>query len=124
MNLGAYFNLYLMKISMGINSDGDNFNSQTKILAPLPNFGLVSQFMIRDWFNIDAGIGFFALKIGEYKGSIFTLEVALIFKPLHWLGISLSYQEFDVVIDYFPEAINANLEYNYRGPSLGLSLYF
>jgi hypothetical protein len=124
VNLGAYFNVYLMKINMGINSDRDYFNSQTKMLAPLPNFGLISQFMIRDWFNIDAGIGFFSLKVDEYKGSIFTLEIALIFKPLQWLGISLSYQEFDVVIDYFPKDIDANLEYNYRGPSLGLSLVF
>jgi hypothetical protein len=122
--LGAYINLYLMKINLGINSDIDYFNSQTKILAPLPNFGLIGLFKIRDWFHIDTGIGFFSLKIDDYKGSIFTLEAALVFKPLQWLGISLSYQEFDVVIDYFAKEIDAKLEYNYRGPSLGLSLAF
>jgi len=45
-------------------------------------------------------------------------------KPARWLGISLSYQEFDVRCLFPEDKVNTVVDYNFRGPSVGLSFIF
>lgn len=69
-------------------------------------------------------VGFFSLNTRDFGGSLYNFDLSLTAKPIRWLGISLSYQQFNVRV-YFPsDEINSTVEYNFRGPSLGLTFIF
>lgn len=122
--LGAYFNLYFMNLETGVKSDIGNIDLKIGITAPLPNFGLVAKFELTKWLSLDGKFGFFSLNTNSFGGKIYSVNAAVIFKPLRWMGISLSYQEFDVDVYFISSGIDTQIEYNFRGPALGLSFTF
>lgn len=122
--LGFYFNMYFMFIESGVRSDLENINSNVELIAPLPNVGLIASFRITKWLNLNGGIGFFSLHTSSFKGSLYNFDISLMAKPTHWLGINLSYQEFDVRVEFPSDEINTIVDYNFRGPSIGLSFIF
>ena len=122
--LGFYLNLYLMFLETGMDSDFGDINSDIKLAAPLPNLGLIASFKLTNWLNLNGGVGFFALNTRDFGGSLYNFDISLMAKPIRWLGISLSYQKFDVRV-YFPsDNINSAVDYNFMGPALGLSFIF
>lgn len=122
--LGAYFNLYFMNIETGVRSDIGNIDLKTGITAPLPNFGLVAMFRLTKWLALDGNIGFFSLNTDSFGGNIYSFKASVIFKPIRWIGISLSYQEFDVKVYFISNNIETKIEYNFRGPAVGLCFTF
>lgn len=122
--LGFYLNVYFMVLATGVDSDFGDINSEIKLAAPLPNLGIIASFRLANWLNLNGGVGFFALNTSDFGGSLYNVDISLMAKPAHWLGISLSYQQFDVRV-YFPsDDINTVVDYNFKGPSLGLSFIF
>lgn len=121
---GVYFNLYFMFLETGVNSDLGEINSNVELVAPLPNFGIVASFRLTKWLNLNGGVGFFSLNTSGFGGSLHNFDVSLMFKPLRWLGISLSYQEFNVRVTFLSDDINTTVDYNFRGPAMGLSFIF
>lgn len=122
--LGAYFNVYLLILNTGVKSEIGNINERVELLAPLPNFGLVAMFRLAKWVDLNANVGFFSLYTPTFGGSIYELNVGLNFKPIRWLGLTLSYQEFDIRVFFPAKYINTVVEYNFRGPALGLKVNF
>ena len=122
--LGAYFNFYIMNLSTGYKSDKTEIDLNLGLTLPLPNFGLAAHFPVTDWFRIHANVGFFGLSFEELGGSINSFELALEFKPIHWLGLNLSYQSFDVNVYDIENGIKFMVDYNFRGPALGVSVNF
>jgi len=122
--LGLFFNVSLMKISTGVQSDIFHIDEKAEVLAPLPNFGVIADFRLYKWLHFAGNIGFFSLHTESFGGTIYDLKVGLAAKPVRWLGLSLAYQEFDVDL-FFPEdKINVRAEYNFRGPALGIHFIF
>ena len=122
--LGAYFNVYIMFIETGFNSTHGELNPNLSFTAPLPSFGLVAMFKINNWFLINGQVGFFNINLPTFGGKMYSFEIAAVFKPAKWLGLSISYQEFDVTV-YFPsDKVNSTIDYNFRGPAFGISLIF
>jgi len=128
--LGAYFNIFFMDLQTGVYTKGNNIDEELEFLLPLPNFGLIANFEIAPWLYFDFAVGFFALDIKDiyFSGSIYSLNTALIFKPLNWLGLSLSYEMFDVNVsdryDIGDTYIPYSVKYHFSGPALGLSFNF
>ncbi len=122
--LGFYFNLYIMRLETGVKSDTDGINKKVDVLAPLPNLGLIIAYNLTNWLSLEGDIGFFSLHTQDYGGSLYSLDVSLILHPIHWLGLNLGYKEFDINF-FFPEGnVNTIIDYNFKGPSLGLSFVF
>ena len=113
-----------MMLKTGIKSNTDELDARAGLLAPLPNFGLLVVFKLTKWLYLDGTVGFFSLHTKTLGGAIHNYDVSLIFKPVRWLGFNVSYKEFDVNIFFPSEGINTTIDYNFRGPSLGISLYF
>jgi hypothetical protein len=122
--LGTYFNLYLMWLKTGVNSDIGGIDSEVSFAAPLPNFGMVAMFRLKAWLHLEGNVGFFALKVDDFDGTLFDLNISLNFKPIKWLGLSVSYQEFDIRVGFPYESIYTNVDYNFRGPALGVNFTF
>ncbi|PLW93822.1 MAG: hypothetical protein C0591_13870 [Marinilabiliales bacterium] len=122
--LGFYFNIYFMILETGVKSDQGSINSNVELIAPLPNFGIVASFKLNKWLYLDGEIGFFSLHTSTFGGSLHNFNLSLMARPIRWLGINLSYQEFDVRMEFPSEDINTVVDYNFRGPAIGLSFFF
>jgi len=122
--LGAYFNLYLMWLQTGVSSDIGSIDTKVSFAAPLPNFGIVAMFRLNSWMHLEGNVGFFSLKIDEFDGTLFDFNMSLNFKPTNWLGLSVSYQEFDIRVGFPYESIYTTVDYNFRGPAVGVNFTF
>jgi len=122
--LGAYLNVYVMMLNTGIKSNVGDIDLSVRMTAPLPNFGLVAMFKLTNWLNLDADIGFFSLQTKTFGGTIYNLNISLLFQATRWLGFNMSYQEFDVSVFFPSNKINTIVNYNFRGPALGVKVNF
>lgn len=123
-HLGFYFNIYFMFLETGVQSAYGYQDLNVELLAPLPNFGILASFKLNKWLYFNGNIGFFALKLDDFGGSIHNYDIAFMAKPVDWLGIDISYQAFDVMVEFPSDDINTKIEYNFSGPSMGLSFFF
>ncbi len=122
--LGAFFNIYFMWLDTGVKSEIANIDAKIKLIAPLPNVGLIAMFKLNKWLYINGEISFFSLYTKDFGGSLYSFSAKLLFKPVSWFAFDLSYQEFDILVE-FPEAeINIAIDYNFRGPALGINFFF
>ena len=122
--LGAYFNIYVMSLGTGVSSYLGKIDKKVYLTAPLPNFGILADFKLNDWLYLGGHIGFFSIYLDEFGGSLYDLNARLVFKPAHWLGLHVSYQEFDIRVEFPFEGIPTAIDYNFRGPAFGLNLMF
>lgn len=122
--LGVYFNLYVMKMNVGISSDFRNIDWRIDAYLPFPNFGLLAAFELTPWLSFEGNIGIFALKSYLLDESLYDFSVDLTFQPFTWLGVSISYQEFDVRMAIPQDQLDVVIDYNYRGPGVGLTFSF
>ncbi len=122
--LGAYFNIFFMGIGTGVHSNSSDSDPSIKFTAPLPNFGLVMNFSLTKWLELYGDIGFFTINMDTFSGTIFNLNAGATFIATRWLGFNLSYQEFNVDVSIPNQTVNTTIDYNFRGPSLGLFFVF
>lgn len=122
--LGAYFNLYFMSLKTGVQSQGIKFNENLAIVAPLPNFGLIVSFKVTNWLWFNGKMGMFYLQLDDFTGKINDVSVSARFKVYKWVNLNLSYKVFDIYVQTYTRDIKTILDYNFRGPGLGVSLTF
>jgi len=122
--LGFYFNIYLMFLQTGVKTDIGSVDAAYNLTVPLPDFGLLANFKLNKWLYLNGNIGFFALNTKEFGGSIHSYNIEMMARPVHWVGINLSYQEFDVSFQSPSDRVTAVFDYTFRGPSAGLTFYF
>ena len=79
--LGAYFNVYVMKLNMGIGFEVFDFDEKVEFFAPLPNFGLAIAFELTPWLNFSGNMGLFFANIEGYPGSIHDISASLSLVP-------------------------------------------
>jgi len=84
----------------------------------------VASFKLNKWLYLNGNVSFFSLNTKSFGGSIYSYNLELMARLVHWLGISLSYQEFDVRAEFPDDRVNTVVDYNFRGPAAGLSFYF
>lgn len=122
--LGFYFNLYVMSLKTGIDTKTGGVNADIGLTVPLPNIGVIGMFKLTKWLNFNTTLGVFSLNTKDFGGMIYSLNVSFLFKPVHWMGISLSYREFDISMYFIEYGIDTEIEYNFKGPALGLVFIF
>jgi hypothetical protein len=81
-------------------------------------------FEFTPWLNFTGNFGFFHANIDGHKGSINDIGASVVFSPTPWLGLSLGYNVFDVLVEVPDANFRTIIEYNYSGPNLGLTLRF
>ena len=123
--LGAFFNVYVMNLTTGFKAEHHlDFDAKLGLTLPLPSFGLAAIFPVKKWFRIHANVGWFGLSFEDLGGSISSFNFRLEFKPIRWLGLNLSYQSFDINVYDIQDGINFIVDYNFKGPALGVSVVF
>ena len=120
---GIYFNVYTMMLYTGIESSLGNIETYFKATLPLPNLGLYTMLKFKPWLYLRGSVGYFALQIDDFGGYLSDFYLGLVFRPVKWLSIDTSYQTFTVNLD-FPRDITTNVNYNFRGPAIGITFSF
>jgi hypothetical protein len=122
--LGAYFNVYVMKIKTGITSDVFGVDERVDFFAPWPNFGLAMAFELRPWLNLSGNIGVFFINIDDHSGAIHDLTGTISFSPRPWIGINLGVTVFDLSIEVPDQQFKTFIDYTFSGPTVGLTFRF
>jgi len=123
--LGFYANLYVISLKTGFSTINGIKSAKLTLTMPLPNIGFVGSFKLTKWLMFYGSIGVFSLNTEDYGGLISNYNLSLGIKPTRWLAINLSYTEFNIrVYNNIEKEIDAIVEYNFRGPAIGLSFKF
>lgn len=120
---GIYFNVYTMMLTTGIETALGNIKANFKATLPLPNFGLYTMLKFKPWLYFRGSLGYFALQIDNFGGYLSDFYLGLVFRPIKWLSIDTSYQTFNVNLD-FPRDITTTVNYNFKGPAIGITFSF
>ena len=123
--LGFYANLYVIFLKTGYITKNGSRSEELITAMPLPNFGFIGSFKLTKWLLFYGSIGVFSLNTEDYGGIINNYNLSLGFIPARWLAINLSYSEFNIrIYDNIEREIDATVEYNFRGPAIGLTIKF
>jgi len=122
--LAVYFNAYIMRLTTGFKAADIDLNTNLGLTVPLPSFGVAAIFPVNKWFKVHADVGYFGVAFDNVGGSISSFNLSLEFKPLRWLGLNLSYQSFDINLYDTIDKIDYIVDYNFKGPALGVSVNF
>jgi hypothetical protein len=123
--LGFYANLYVISLKTGFSAKNGDRNANLALTMPLPNIGCVGSFKLTKWLMFYGSIGVFSLNTEKYGGLISNYNLSLGIIPARWLAINLSYTAFNIrVYNNIKKEIDAIVEYNFRGPAIGISFKF
>ncbi len=123
--LGAYFNVYTMFIYTGLEGDGILLSDQNMyITLPLPNVGILAIFRLNRRLTMEGSFGFFSLKTPSIEGGLQDLKLSMIVHVNHWLSFSGSYQRFTIHSIFKNTKIKTAVDYDFKGPSLGVLVVF
>jgi len=123
--LGFFANLYVIALNTGFSTINENKSEKLALTMPLPNIGFVGSFKLTKWLMFYGSIGVFSLNTEDYGGLISNYNLSLGIIPARWLVINLSYTELNIrVYNNIEKEIDAVVEYNFRGPAIGLSFKF
>ena len=99
VSLGASFGFFIMPISLKVRANS-NQDQITQFTAPLPLLGLRSDFKISDKLSLNQSIQVLYLVVGNFKGSLFDLNIALEHKTFNHVafGIGVNSNRFNINI--------------------------
>lgn len=88
VSIGASFGAFVMPVSFRVETQ--LFESETaSFIAPLPLFGLRSDFKITDKFYLNQSAEILYLSIDNFTGSILDLTLNLGYRPIKFLGLGV-----------------------------------
>jgi len=123
--LGFYGNLYVIFLKTGFNAKNGVRRADLQYTMPLPNIGFVGSFRLTKWLLFNGSMGVFSLNTEYYGGIIYDLSLSLGFQPTTWMAVNLSYKEFNIELyDNINKQIDAIVEYNFKGPAVGITFKF
>jgi len=123
--IGSFINLYIMNIYTGFESNLSKFDKRYRFLAPFPNFGIITDYMLNDWMRLSGSLGiFFVNEIKGVGGKINDFYLAVTFLPAKWLGVSIGFQVFDILVYQKLDSYKMEVNYNFKGPSFNINIKF
>ncbi len=122
--LGVYFNVYVMPVNLGLETNGQKHEYDFNVVAPLPNIGLLALFSLTKWLMIGGNIGFFSIYTNAGGGYINDMKLSLLFRATKWLSFNLNYQDFYVFVKFPTDPLDTSVNYDFKGPALGVAVTF
>jgi hypothetical protein len=97
VSIRGSFGFFIMPMRFNFRA-GDNQETVSDLVAPLPALGLDSYILLSDKFFLNQGVHFFYLRIGEVEGRMTDLYISLEYKPVPKLGLGVGYNSFGIDI--------------------------
>ena len=110
----------------------DDFADATDVdvEAPLPTLNTAFSYAINDKWLLDLSLGWLDLKLDsdtdddQFEGKIFRWDAGVRWQTWQNAGFSLGWTQFDVRAQVLEENLGGRIDYKYRGPRLGVNVYF
>ena len=97
IRIGASFGLFIIPISLS--TDGKHFSEfKAQVTAPLPVFGLSTDFAITPKLRLKQSIEFLYVQFSNFKGVLTDLNVRLEYNPWKHFGFGLGFNSYDLDI--------------------------
>lgn len=108
---------------------GEIINSTLSTTAPLPTLNVGFDYAFTDKWLFQSRFGWLAVELdvgadAEFSGEIINVNAGITWKAFNNVGFFAQYQYFDVDVDISDSGALFALDYDYRGPVLGVSVTF
>jgi len=108
---------------------GEIINSTLSTTAPLPTLNVGFDYAFTDKWLFQSRFGWLAVELdvgadAEFSGQIINANAGVLWKAFNNVGFFAQYQYFDVDVDISDSGALFALDYDYRGPVLGVSVTF
>lgn len=109
---------------------GVPIEGESDFTAPLPTLATVFNYALTDKWILDVAVNWLEIDLdldssGKFDGRISNFDVGVRWQAFKNVGFALKYSSFDLDIEIDDgEDIAGKVEYSYRGPRLGVNVYF
>lgn len=121
--------LSLQDFEVGIRTNDDVISEAGDATAPLPTFVTGFQYAFTPKWILDLNYGWLEVDVDFDSGSTFDGSINAINAGVAWqvfkhVGFHAEYRYFDVEIDVQDPNFTGSMDYQYKGPSIGIDAYF
>jgi hypothetical protein len=126
---GLRFGVHVTGIELGLSTPENPEIPSTAedVTAPLPTLGITGGYRFGKTLYFTGELGYFALEIGDFDGSITSATAGILWQPFNLVGFGFSYQFFEVDVSATTEdfgGVGGEFRYRYQGPLLYVALRF
>jgi hypothetical protein len=122
--IGLSAGLHTMRIDTAFATTTGSIEESFKATAPLPVFGLHSEYALSRKWRMLGSIEFFQLDIGEFEGGLTDLMLGLEHDLFEHVGWGFAYNGFNMDATFEDDPLKADLVYQYQGLLLYLRCYW
>jgi hypothetical protein len=97
------------------------------VLAPLPTFGILGGYRFGENWYIAADLGYFALEIDNFDGSITSGTLGVTWQPFKHVAFNMNYQYFEVDVSVTSDefgGVGGSFIWEYTGPAVDVKVRF
>jgi len=123
--------LTLMDIRFGIFGNGSQgvIEADTDLTAPLPAIGLTGGYAFTENLYVKADAGFFLFDLAvsdetDLRGNVATASAGVYHNTFKHVRFGLTFNYYDVDVDWGNASGFNSLQYTYHGPSLSVAATF
>ncbi len=117
-DLSFFFNIYAIRVAMGIDLDKTNLVKNYAFTAPLPSFGYQFSYEMTKNLYFGASMSLFILQVNDFGGFINNTRISIDYKTTKWLNLGLGYNYFKLQIKTIETNFKTDIDYGYNGPTL------
>jgi len=115
--------------TMSSPNPGATINSTLNSTAPLPTLNVGFNYAFSENWLFQSRLGWLAVELDldsdeELSGEVINANAGILWKAFNNVSIFAQYQVFDVNVDVADEGKKFALDYDYKGPVLGVSVNF
>lgn len=108
---------------------GEIINTTLDSTAPLPTLNIGFNYAFSDNWLFQSRLGWLAVELEldtseDLSGQIINAHAGILWKAFKNVGFFAQYQVFDVDVDYADAGIKFAIDYDYKGPVLGVHVNF
>lgn len=121
--LGVAFGFHVASYDAALSAAGIG-NQATKILAPLPVFGVYGQFALTETWAVGARLDRFVMSYDNYAGNVTSMALDLNYQPFRHVGFGLGYRSLFIVLTATGSTQTAKFQQTFQGPLLYMNASF
>lgn len=108
---------------------GETINSTLASTAPLPTLNMGFDYAFSDKWLFQSRLGWLAVELDfaadkDLSGEIINANAGVLWKAFENVSFLAKYQVFDVDVEYVNAGVRFAVDYNYKGPVLGVAVNF
>ena len=120
--LSAIGGIHWLTLDSQIKNTSGTLSQKANTEGPLPLFGLDFQYKITPEINLNLRGQYFKVDIGDVDGNFTNIRTSLEYYFKENAGVGIGYNNFGLDVDVDGNELLGNLEWNYRGFQLFVTM--